>query len=1254
MVTKLRFHLLLAIVPLAGFVFADSAQSYHKGWDAFLKNDRKSARLAFDEAVKVPQTKAEALLSLSLLDWMEEKDDSAFARFRAFYQASANPYPYLYAYFSLPFTFASRDYIDSSKVAFLEELAVDPKLNGTLKAMVDGQLGFYYQFVNNRKKSDDSFAKMGTIRHWQVLGSFDNVSGSGFAKDWGAVGKPLTSDTFKNKVGAAVKWYTPPYNKPDNWFYMDYYFSLNSTINYAQSFVSSPVDQEVYMRTGTSGSLKIWVNDALVASVPEERNCDLDIYAYKIKLNKGMNRILVQIGQSEISGANFLLRLTDADANPIQGLTDQANYAAYTKDSSNPQSAMLPFFAEKSLEEKVKADPDNYLDYFALAETYLRNDKAFEATQLLKKLETLAPSSSLVSYRLSEAYTRARNQTDYDTETENIKRNDPESFIALQEFYNDAIKSEKYTEATDICNKAKALYGNNLTIEGWEFSIASYQKRIEDLIAMGKKLYAKYPYSYDFMYFNWIIENNISKNSPKAAAVVEDYCAKYNIPKAVGLLSDIYMEQGKTEQALALSKKRIADAPYATGYLDNLASTYYRMQRYDEALKTTDSIIALAPYLADVYNTRGYIYKGMKDVAKAKENFAKSIYYGPTSYDSRSQIRLLENKKEVFDLFPKTDIKDIVAKAPASQTYPEDNSLILLNNNQLVVYPEGAKEYHYEIAVKIFNQSGIDTWKEYGIDYNSNSQKLLIDKAEVLKSSGNTVKAETNNNQVVFTNLEIGDVLHLDYRVQDFSSGELATQFFDQFPFRYTIPSLLNRYSILAPKAQTFNYLVANGSVTPSITEVEGMKLYSWEAVNQPALKSEPYMSSLHDVVPTLFYTSIPDWKFVSHWYKDLATSKFNSDYVLKETLANILKGHEQDSPLQKAKLFYEYILNNIAYSSVSFMHSNFVPQKASRTITTRLGDCKDVSTLFVALCRESGIDANLVLISTRDNGRNQLTLPTINFNHCIAQLNVDGKTYYLELTDSYLSFGAAEPSDLQSNILPIPFDNAPIGDKLQTLEMPFRQLNSTSRNDQVTVSGNDYFIQHRTHCYAAIASSLRSSLRDLGEEERLKAINKGIAGDFTVPVKVTDLTFEGLDNLSDSVSLTCKVEVKKVMQDVAGMKVLTLPWSDKISSLDELTLEKRNTPLELWSYNTDELNRERLEFILPQGVSFVEMPKNIHLECANASFDLAFDKSSDGKLIGTRVFRRKTELVTPEQYPAFREFMTHVSEADNKQYAIK
>jgi hypothetical protein len=37
-----------------------------------------------------------------------------------------------------------------------------------------------------------------------------------------------------------------------------------------------------------------------------------------------------------------------------------------------------------------------------------------------------------------------------------------------------------------------------------------------------------------------------------------------------------------------------------------------------------------------------------------------------------------------------------------------------------------------------------------------------------------------------------------------------------------------------------------------------------------------------------------------------------------------------------------------------------FVPQRASVTINTRLGDCKDLSSLFTSLARMAGLRANM------------------------------------------------------------------------------------------------------------------------------------------------------------------------------------------------------------------------------------------------------------------------------------------------------
>ncbi len=1251
---KRTFYLILLFQLVLNMSFISGQQAYQNGWNAFMKNDRTEARKYFTQAVSDPTSGPEALISLSLLDWNENKLDAAFQNFQKFYETSPNPYPYLYAMSALPFMLEQNNRLEPEKLAFFDKISNDSKMNGTLKAMIIAQLGSHYESSNNAKKAAEYYAKMGTLNRWQVLGSFDNTSGSGFSKDWGAVSKPTQAAIFKNKVDANVSWYSPGYNNINNWFHFDYYFYLSNAIMYAQTFVNSAIDQEVYLRAGTSGSLKMWVNDALVSSVPEERNCDLDIYSYKVKLNKGNNRILVQIGLSEIERANFLVRITDENANPLTNITSSPEYADYTKSTEKFSCEQLPFFAEGYFSNKIESSKDNPLNYFLLAETYLRNDKSYDATKTLKSLEAIAGKSTLSSYRLYEAYIRAQNQTDYEKEMETIKSSDPNSYISLQTKYTEAVKAEKYTEAVDICKKVKELYGESPATDEWDINLASYEKRFDDVIAMAKKLYKKYPENSNYMQINYVIEKNVSKNPKGAILILEDYLKNHNNSEVVDLLSKSYLELGNTEKGLAVLYKRLESKPYATGYYENLISVLFGMQKYDQALALSEKALNLAPFLPNLYTTRGYIYKNANQPEKAKENFEKSIYFGPTSYDSRTQLRLLANKKEVYELFPKNNLQDLIANAPKSKDYPEDNSYILLNDFQQVIYPEGAKEYHRELATKILNQSGIETWKEYTIGYNSYNQKLIIDKAEVLKANGSTVKAETDNdNQIVFTNLEVNDVLHLEYRIQDLSAGKLANHFFDHFQFQYSIPTGVCRYSILIPEDKKFNYLVTNGNIEPVITTVENMKLYKWELNNQPAVKDEPHMSALTDVATTLHYSSMPDWKFVSDWYKDLTTSKFNSDFVLKETVSRLLSGKENLSKLEKAKIFYNYILENITYSSVDFLQSNYIPQKASRTITTRLGDCKDLSTLFVALCHEVGINANLVLISTRNYGNHSLVLPGIGFNHCIAQLNIDKQKYYLELTDNTLPFGAALKADLNSEILPIPYSDEQFGDKLLTLDMPARKSNCSVRNHKISFTKNDMTIERQLICYGAMASYQRSDFKNIGADEQLKQMNEAVAKEFEVSTKVSNLNFRELDNLADSVVVNYKVNVKNALQDVAGMKILRLPWTDT-NSLDIVAAEDRKFPLEYWSYQTEDKTTEKMVIELQQGKKLVEVPQNMNFDCPTATYSLKFDTNTPGKVIVTRHFERKADQITTKDYPAFRDFLNKVSEADSKQYAIK
>lgn len=58
---------------------------------------------------------------------------------------------------------------------------------------------------------------------------------------------------------------------------------------------------------------------------------------------------------------------------------------------------------------------------------------------------------------------------------------------------------------------------------------------------------------------------------------------------------------------------------------------------------------------------------------------------------------------------------------------------------------------------------------------------------------------------------------------------------------------------------------------------------------------------------------------------------------------------------------------------------------KARDVLVNKIGDCKDVSTLGIAMLREVGITAHYVLVNSGDEERRGNIPPSIDFNHCIV-----------------------------------------------------------------------------------------------------------------------------------------------------------------------------------------------------------------------------------------------------------------------------
>ncbi|MFH0867088.1 MAG: tetratricopeptide repeat protein [Bacteroidota bacterium] len=1222
-----------------------------KGWESFLTNDLENAKTLFTKATSDAGSKAEAYLGLSMINSMTDSYTAAFENFMNFYDNSTAPDPYLYALWNTEALVYNYSEITPEKAAFIKKIAEKTETNATIKALAWATLGYYYNHIKQEKLSKTAYDNIGAVSDWQGVGSFENISGSGFDKNYDPIKYTDNAKAFKNKYNADVFWFDLPVMRNDRWVDLSYNFYVTNAVIYAQSFVDSPSDQYVQLRIGTSGSVKVWVNDMIVFSESEERNNDIDTYIVKIKLSKGSNRILVQLGASEIENMNFLLRFTDDSGSLITNLTYNKEPKEYKKDSSYTPE-VIRNFSEKYFEDLIKKEPEKVIYYLLLSDLYSRNEKTYEARKTLLKAKELAPKSSYIVYKLISIYLKDENNTDLTASLEWLKDNDPDSYFALILQYQEELDKESYTKAEEILDKMESSFGVSGYTTMKRISLLAYQQKQEDMIKLIEKSYKSYPDNYDFVSMKHALESDMKKNYKTGIAVLKKYLKKFNSTDAVSSLANDYFNSGNITTGIETFKGLIDKYPYSSGYINSMGNIYFQLQMYDEAAKWYLRNLEYSPYIGTYWGNLAEAYDNDGKTDEAIEAYKKCITYYPTNYEKRKKLRKLEGKKEIYDFFEEPDIDSIVKKAPDASEYPEDNSVILYDEMQKVVYSGGTSEQKEICLIKVLNADGVKTWKDYYV-YHTNMQRVIIEKAEVIKSNGSKVEAESEDENIVFNSLEPGDVINLSYRTENYLTGKLSPYFWDKYYFSGSVPLLKTKYNLLIAPDIKFDVKFSKEEIQSTKTSLGEFDMYTWEASIRPSIKTEDKMPEFSDVANALFLSSFPDWNYISNWYYDLSSTKTKADFEVKDAVNKIFEGKENLTKLEKAKEIYKYIVTNIHYNSVSFLRSSLIPQKASTVLNTKYGDCKDISTLFVAMCKEAGIDASLVLVDTRDNGSNDMMLPSIDFNHVIAKATIDGKDYYCELTSDYLPFNTFDEYELGSLALEVISENNAVKADTEFFNPTVRSKNSIYRTGSVTIDGSDLVIEKTNIKTGRFASNMRQTYRDLGVKEQEKNMLSALTGEYP-NVQLNSLEFTGLKGVSDTVTYKYNYTGSNALTDITGMQLFTLPWASKADPKDFIFNKKREYPIDLYLFANSDSNIEFLTVKIPAGKTLAETPKSCTYSCSIADYSITYKVTNSKTIEAKRELKYKQKLIPLSKIDEFAEFYKKVISADAKQIAIK
>jgi len=1251
---KRTLSLLILFAPL--FFFAQN--NYDLAWKALDQNKWADAVNLLAKAKQDPATFTESYITNIYVESYKGKEKNITDFIKSFYQSVENPYPYMYAlWFNNSVIGENGKKQLDHQVDLIKLLLKDTKAPGTLVSSAYYQMGLHQLFSNEFDKAFDYFNNVGSISNWQYTGPFENLSKTGYYKSYGPLEHPEPDATFKSITGAEVKWFSPSQEIKEGWFPVSYQFNHNTAVVYAQNFVNSPTDQSVYLATGFSGSIKVWVNDELLVAESNERLTEMDAYVAKCNLKKGVNRVLVQLGFSSNSFPNFIVRFTDEQLRPKTDITGSNVFASYPKLSGDhAKENQVPHFAEKFFTDKIAKSPNNMLNYLLLADVYLRSKKIIEARNTITDAIKISPDNCLLKVKMAQILMKESNRTLLLEEIEKIKQLDPESLLVLDLKIKELFDDQKYEDGSKELQKRISLYGEDVTTSAYKIIMLVNDKKYDELVKEVERLYAKYPENSRLISLMYNIKKDVYKDKKAAMKVYENYLKDNYDYDVYEDYADVLTEQGSDGKALDIKKKMAEQFNYSPNEFYKLSKYYFGAKQYDKAEENIKKCLALSPYIETYWEMLGDIKSERNLVKEAMDAYNKSLLYEPNQYTIINKIRKLDGKPESFKLLPQVDI-EAVAKAD-KQTEAKNTDYgfyYILDQKDVIMHPGGATEEYITSIIRVTNEKGVDRYKESSISYGGN-QSLLIEKSEIIKKNQTKIDGEVNDNEIVFTNLEVGDIVVFKYRLRSFSYGRLAKEYWDSYYFTGQIYTVTTRYTILLPADRKLYYKFNNPKAEPVTKDVENFKQYTWELIKAEPDKDEPLMPVLADVATMLHVSTIPDWKVISDWYSDISNNKAEEDFEIialhKQLFPDGGKGMNQ---FQKAKKIYEYIESNIRYSSVSFRQSAYVPQRASATLTTRLGDCKDLSSLFVTLAGMSGIKAQLVLTDTRDNGQQHMVLPSVEFNHCIVKAELDNKNYFIELTDNYLPF-ASLPNNLNgASIVEIPNKYVTTASVLKPLAPENKTKDMIKRVMDIKPVENDIEVTVRSVKYGSPSSGMRYSYGKLDDEKQSKDMEQSVAADYKNNVKLQFVKFKDLDKLNDSVEFSYGYKVKNEISEIGSLKTFRIVYPDVVASLDNFSQETRTYPIEFWNYENVDVYETTVNITAPTGTKFVELPTTETIAFKDLKYSITYTLKAPDKLTVVRRFTNtRQQQISPADYPAFKSFFEKIIKAENKFIAFK
>jgi hypothetical protein len=460
-------------------------------------------------------------------------------------------------------------------------------------------------------------------------------------------------------------------------------------------------------------------------------------------------------------------------------------------------------------------------------------------------------------------------------------------------------------------------------------------------------------------------------------------------------------------------------------------------------------------------------------------------------------------------------------------------------------------------------------------------------------------------------------------------------------------------------RAANFSYTVPGGSESDEHgTITDEVVTYRWVMANVPALKEEPYTTTVDNYVAKVEF-QLSGYQFPGGTYHDemgnwfqvcdglMKDEDFGADLAkgngwMDDDMKTITKGAAND--LEKAQKIYAYVRDNFTCSS----HSNRYLSNPLKTIyKNKSGNEADLNLLLTAMLIHAGLSADPILLSTRDNGFTHPFYPLLTrYNYVISQVTIDSVNYRLDASEPWVGWGQ----------LPMKCYNGT--GRVVNKDKPYvAQLSADSLiegNVTLVIIANDEKggltarVQRKPGHQES--EELRQDVKEHGQQAYLKKLQTGFQGSFSGgEATVANLEMDSVLQPDQPLSVAYDVNLTP---DATSDQYYFNPILEGELKENPFKAAARTYPVEM-PYAMDETYTLMMD--IPSGYVVDELPKSAKVlyNTDEGFFEYLVVKGDEQIQFRTRIKLKKANF-TPEDYATLRDFFAYVVKKQGEQIVFK